>query len=116
MNRKNQKLGTNQEQETEEVPARKQVEIMERTAKLLDKKRTREMTETQTETGSTWLMSTITQLINRNEAKMIQHRYIFENTRDAAKKNTKILKQSKYDFERVMQKEEGAMLVAGSEF
>ena len=95
MNRKNQKLGTNQEQETEEVPARKQVEIMERTVKLLDKKRTREMTETQTETGSTWLMSTITQLINQNEAKMIQHRYIFENTRDAAKKNTKILKQIK---------------------
>ena len=93
---------------------------MERTAKILGKKRTREMmetqTQTQTQTGSTWLMSTIAHLINRNEATMKQHRYKFENTRDAAKKNTKILKQSKYDFERAMRKEEGTMLAAGSEF
>ena len=41
---------------------------------------------------------------------------MFENTRDAAKTNTKLLKRYKYDFTRAIGREKGTMLEIGSEF
>ena len=44
------------------------------------------------------------------------HKYKFENTCDAAKYNTSILKRSKYDLTRALLKDKGTMLEPGSEF
>ena len=71
---------------------------------------------TEDKTKLSWLMATISRITKRNETKMRTHRYVFENTKEAAKKNIRLLKSNRYDFERAMKKEQGTMLEARSEF
>lgn len=47
---------------------------------------------------------------------MVPLKYKFENNIDAAKSNTKLIKKQRYDFVRVLNKEDGAMLEPGSKF
>ena len=61
-------------------------------------------------------MHTIRKIINITDKVILLHKYKFVNAREAAKFNTSILKQSKYDFTKVLQKEQGIMLEPGSEF
>ena len=63
-----------------------------------------------------WLMTTITNIIEKNERKTKQHLYVFENMEKAAKVKTKLLKRNRHDYEKSMEKERGMMLEAGSEF
>ena len=63
-----------------------------------------------------WLMSTIQTIITSADWVMSPHKYKFENTRDAAKYNTKLIKKQIYDFVRALGKEDGTILEPGSEF
>ena len=61
-------------------------------------------------------MQCIKRAVTTSSRRMKQQKFRFEDGRDAAKYNTKILKQCKYDFEIALQKEKGTMLEPGSEF
>ena len=63
-----------------------------------------------------WMMSIIQVVITFADRDMSPHKYKFENTREAAKYNTKLIKKQRYDFIRALDKDEGAMLELGSEF
>ena len=45
-----------------------------------------------------WLVHTIRTIVKTTDKVIPPHKNEFENTRDAAKHNTSILKHSKYDF------------------
>ena len=63
-----------------------------------------------------WLMTTIQTIITSADRVMLPHKYKFENTREAAKYNIKLIKKQRYDFVRALDKEDGTMLELGSEF
>ena len=63
-----------------------------------------------------WLMATIKTIINNTDRVILPHKYKFENTRDAAKYNTKLLKKNTYDFVRAIRKEKGTIMEPCSEF
>ena len=63
-----------------------------------------------------WLMTTIQTIITSANRVMLPHKYKFENTREAAKYNTKLIKKQRYDFIRALNKEDGTMIEPGSKF
>ena len=69
-----------------------------------------------TNQNSSWIMQCIKKAVTGSSKMMKQQKFRFEDGRMAAKYNTKILKQCKYDFEKALEKEKGTMLEPGSEF
>ena len=63
-----------------------------------------------------WLMSNIQSVITSADRVMLPHKYKLENTREAAKYNTKLIKKPRDNFIRSLDKEDGTMLEPGSEF
>ena len=61
-------------------------------------------------------MATIKTIIHTSDKIISPHKYKFENTRDAAKINTKILKRDRYDLTKALRREKGSMMEPGSEF
>ena len=61
-------------------------------------------------------MHTIRTTITSVDKLTAPHKYKFENTRDAAKYKTAILKCSKYDFSKALYKDKGTMMELGYEF
>ena len=73
-----------------------------------------------TDKGSTnkysWLMKTITRIINSPSPKMRQHKCKFENDTRSAEHNGQWLKHYKWDLEKALTRQKGTMLETGSEF
>jgi len=63
-----------------------------------------------------FLLHHLATLCDTTERTPTQHSFMFENTRDAAKFNTKLIKHTDYDFEKCIKKQKDSMLTAGSEF
>ena len=61
-------------------------------------------------------MHTIKQIITTTDKVILPHKDKFENTGEAAKYNTSILKRHKYDFTVVLSRKIGTILGPGSEF
>lgn len=55
--------------------------------------------------NKSWLMTTIKLIITSTNRIMLQHKYVFENTRDVAIYITKLIKWNRYDFVNVLDKE-----------
>ena len=66
--------------------------------------------------NKSWLVHTIQTIVTSVGKVMQLHHYRFENSRDAAKFNIKILKRSKYDLNLALMKEKGSMMEPDSEF
>ena len=63
-----------------------------------------------------FILHHITTLCGSKEATPKKHAFKFQNTRDAAKFNTKLIKHTDYDFVKCLGKQKNSMLSAGSEF
>ena len=63
-----------------------------------------------------WLVKAIKGIISSTDKVINKHKYKFENSRDAAKFNTKLLKKYQYDLTVALKREKGTILEAGSEF
>ena len=100
----------------EKVPDKQRVAAMDKAAHIISEYKTHlHLVANPTSTDS-WLMNTIRTTITSADKIISPHKYKFENTREAAKFNTAILKRSKYDFSKALYKEKGTMLEPGSEF
>ena len=92
------------------------IQAMEKANKIMSKLHNDIHRKTNPTSHKSWLMATIRTIMNSTGKIILPHKYKFENTREAAKHNTTLLKKSKYDFVRAMQKELGTILEPGSEF
>ena len=63
-----------------------------------------------------WLINQISKIVNSEEKAPLKHEFIFENTREAAKFNTKLIKHSNYDFVQACTKQKDSILYPGTEF
>jgi len=63
-----------------------------------------------------WLLHHLDMLCKSQEATPRNHLFQFENSRSAAKFNTKIIKHSDYDLQRCLNKQKDTILTPGSEF
>jgi len=63
-----------------------------------------------------FILHQIATLCESKEETPKTHNFKFENNREAAKYNTKLIKHTDYDFEKCLNKQKGSMLSAGSEF
>ena len=92
------------------------VQAMEQASKIMSKYQNNLHISVHPHSQDSWLVHTIKQLLKSPNKNIKPHKYRFENTRDAAKHNTKLLKRHKYDLEIALGKENGTMLEPGSEF
>jgi len=65
---------------------------------------------------TSWLLHHITTLCTSVEDTPQQHQFHFENSRKAAKFNTKLIKYTDYDVKRCINKQKRTILTPGSEF
>ena len=63
-----------------------------------------------------WLIATIKSIIKTSYKAILPHKYKFENTREDAKYNTKLLKKDRYNFRKVLRREKGTIMEPGPEF
>jgi len=63
-----------------------------------------------------WILHHIEKLNGSVEDTPTKHRFCFENSRDAAKYNTKLIKYTDYDLEKCVNKQKNSILTYGSEF
>ena len=63
-----------------------------------------------------WLVHTIKYCISHQEVEPHQHNIIFENTKEAAQANSRILQRTDYDFEQFILTQKNTTLTPGSEF
>jgi len=63
-----------------------------------------------------WLLHHLATLCASKEDTPKQHRFQFENSRKAAKFNTKLIKYTDYDFQKCVNKQKQTILTPGSEF
>ena len=89
---------------------------MEKATSIIGKQRTKLHCITYPSSTESWLVHTIRTIIKTTDKVISPHKYKFENTRDATKYNTSILKRSKYNFTKASAKENGTILQPGSEF
>ena len=66
--------------------------------------------------STSWLVYQLSQLCKTKEKTPSKHDFRFENTRDAAKFNTKLIKFNGYDLEKTINKQQNSILTPGSEF
>ena len=92
------------------------VQAMEQASKIMSKYQNNLHIAVHPHSQDSWLVHTIKKLLRSPNKSITPHKYRFENTRDAEKFNTKILKRHKYDLEVALEKEDGTMLEPGSEF
>ena len=92
------------------------IKAMEKASKILGKKRDDSLHVTNPTSKCSWFMQTIKTIIATSDKVIFPYKYIFENTRDAAKFNTGLLKKYKYNFTQALDEEQGTMLEPGSEF
>ena len=62
------------------------------------------------------LIELISEIINKDEESKKPSKYVFQNTREAAKHNTKLLKKFKYELTSALKKERGSAMETGYEF
>ena len=98
------------------IPEKDQIQAMEEANKNLSKCKNDLHTKKNPRSQDSWLMHTIKKVIKSTDRVINPHKYKFQNSRDAAKFNTKILKRHKYDFKHALKQEAGTMLEPGSEF
>ena len=89
---------------------------MEEANNILSKRKNDLHAKNNPQSQDSWLMHTIKKVIKSTDRVINPHKYKFQNSRDAAKFNTKILKRHKYDFKHALQQEAGTMLEPGSKF
>ena len=65
---------------------------------------------------TSWLVFQLSYLCKIKESTPKKHKFIFEDTRDAAKYNTKFIKHYKYNLEKAIKKQRNTILSPGSEF
>jgi len=63
-----------------------------------------------------WILHHVGLLNGRTEETPSKHQFCFENNRDAAKFNTKLIKYTDYNLEKCIQKQKHSILSYGSEF
>ena len=66
--------------------------------------------------SDSWLITQIKQILALEEVTPKKHKFVFENNREAAKLNTKIIKKYKYDFIKACEKQKDSIVTPGSEF
>ena len=74
------------------------IKAMEKAERILSKYKINLNCKTNPNSKTSWLMHTISQIIDTADKVMQPHTYKFENTREAVNWNTKILKRDRYDF------------------
>ena len=100
----------------ENIPEETRIKAMEKANKIMGKLQNDKHRIAHPRSRDSWLMAAIKTIINSTDKIILPHKYRFENTREAAKHNTKLLKNSRYDFVRAMKKEVGTIMEPGSEF
>ena len=100
----------------EKLTEDEKVQAMEKASKIMSKYKNNLHNNAHPHSQDSWLVHTIKKLLKSPNKSIKPHKYRFENTRDAAKFNTKLLKRHKYDLEVALEKEDGTMLEPGSEF
>ena len=83
------------------------IKAMERAAEILSESKTHLHLQTNPKSKDLWLMTTIKTIINTSDKIISPHKYKFENKRDAAKINTKILKKNMYNLTKALHRERG---------
>ena len=68
------------------------------------------------QTSLSWLLQSLTTLCSSTEVTPKKHTFQFENSRSAAKFNTKLIKLADYKLENCIRKQKNTILSAGSEF
>ena len=66
--------------------------------------------------GSSWLLSTIRQILAEPVPKLEMHGFVFEISEEAAEWNAKIIKENNYDYEKTIENMPNSALTPGSEF
>ena len=92
------------------------VRNMERTAKIMSKSINEKYLKNSKNPKYSWLVSQLKKIIHTEEKAPSKHSFIFENTREAAKFNTKIIKWADYDYIQAIQKQPNTILHPGTEF
>ena len=82
----------------ERAIAKQKIRAMEKAEKILSKYKNAIHDKINVESGMSWLVFTITRIISTPDKLMKRQHYKFENSREAAKFNTKLLKKSRYDL------------------
>ena len=100
----------------ENVDIEVKMKAMEKANKIIGKYKNNEYKIANPNSPRSWLMGTIKKIIDSTDRVMLPHKYIFENNREAAKLNTKLLKRDKYDLAKAIARAKGTMLEPGSEF
>ena len=63
-----------------------------------------------------WLLDTIREILDSDEVEMQDHGLLFENTKTAAKHNSKLLKSYDYNYKNLVQNHPNSTISPGSEF
>ena len=92
------------------------VQAMEKASEIMRKYKNKSHFNTHPRSKDSWLIHKIKRIVQSPNRMINPHKYKFENSREAAKFNTKLLKKHKYDLEIALNKEKGTMLEPGSEF
>jgi len=66
--------------------------------------------------STSWLVHQLSILGDTTESTPKKHKFMFKNTREAAKYNTKLIKFNGYDLEKTIMKQKHTILSPGSEF
>ena len=65
--------------------------------------------------GKSWLLATIEKILATPSQKIEMHSFIFENSKDAAKWNAKIIEENNFDYSKAVEKQPNSMITPGSE-
>lgn len=108
---KSQNTSSRKAQKTEANTEKFKVLAMEKASKRLSK-----YLKDKEKLTRPWILHHIKRLNNSKKETPKDHRFHFENNREAAKFNTKLIKYTDYDLERCIRKQKQSILTYGSEF
>ena len=99
----------------ENIPEDEKIRAMEDASRIMSKSKNKMHFKTHNNTKESWLVYTMRRVISAADKVINPHNYKFENNREAAKYNTKLLKRDKYDLARALKQQKGTMMEPGSE-
>ena len=86
---------------------------MKKATEIMSKFKTIKHVQSNPTSKDAWLIATIKSIIITSDKIILPHKYKFENTKDAAKHNTKLLKKDKYNFTKTLKRETGTIMEPG---